>query len=56
MDDAEGFQTQPVGFLEVRLNHFLDILRPHGVQIENIIDRDSQRFVVVVHLPYRYDA
>jgi hypothetical protein len=50
MDDAEGFQAQAVGLLEIRFNGFLHILGAHGVQVEYITDRDAQWFVVLVHV------
>jgi len=53
MDDAQGFQAQAVGLFEIRLNRFLHILGPYGVQVENISDRNAQWFVVLVHSAFR---
>jgi len=50
VDDAKGFQAQPVGLLEIGLNRFFDLLRPHGVQVENVGDGNTQWLFVVVHL------
>ena len=55
VDDAECFQAQPVGLLEIRLNDFFDFLRPHSVQVKDVSDGNAQWFVVVFHfaLPLR---
>src|SRR5271167_1632606 len=49
VDDAQGFHTQAVRFLEISFDSCPDLLGLHGMEVKDIADRDADRFLVLVH-------
>jgi hypothetical protein len=45
VDDSHSLQIEPAGLIEILLDNHLDISRVNGMQIENVCDRDANRFI-----------
>jgi hypothetical protein len=49
VDDAEGSESETVGFGEVFLDDGLDVARGDGVEVEDVGDGDADWLVVEFH-------
>lgn len=49
MNDAQGFQTQPVRFIEVGFDDGFNLFRVHSVKVKDIGNRDSDWLIVERH-------
>ncbi len=49
VDDAQGFQTQAVRFLEISFDSCPDLLGLQGMEVKDITDRDADGFLFLVH-------
>jgi hypothetical protein len=49
VDDAQGFQTRAVRFLEISFDSCPDLLGQQGMEVKDIAERDANRFLVLVH-------
>jgi hypothetical protein len=49
MDEAQRFYSESMRLLEIRFNDGFDLFGLHGVQIEDVSDRDADWFLAVLH-------
>jgi len=49
VNDSQCFQSYSVRFFKISLHHGHHVSRGHGVEIEDVCNRDADRFVGMIH-------